>query len=70
MTQQKCFFFTLFYMQQLQQEKEEAWKAEQLNKSADIQSAQKELEEVKIILNSFSFSPLISIWSLNGSLLV
>ena len=48
-------------MQQLQQEKEEAWKAEQLNKSADIQSAQKELEEVKIILNSFSFSPVISI---------
>jgi hypothetical protein len=38
--------------QQLQAEKEEAWKAEQLNKSSAIQLAQKELEEVR---NTFLF---------------
>lgn len=44
------FYLTIdnfrFFNQQLQAEKEEAWKAEQLSKSAAIHSAQKELEEV------------------------
>jgi hypothetical protein len=39
--------------QQLQAEKEEAWKAEQLNKSSVIQLAQKELEEVRNIFLFF-----------------
>ncbi|CAG7725010.1 unnamed protein product [Allacma fusca] len=38
------------HYQLLQQEKEEAWKAEQMNKSAAIQSAQKELEERRMKL--------------------
>lgn len=35
--------------QLLQAEKEEAWKAEQLNKSSVIQLAQKDLEDVRFI---------------------
>jgi len=39
--------YSFVFKQQLQAEKEEAWKAEQLNKSSAIQLAQKELEEVR-----------------------